>query len=94
VRIAPADAGFHYNVAMMFSRKGQMTEAVHHYSEGLRLKPTDSEAHYRLGVIFADQGRIGEAAGHFQAAVRLDPHFQKARRALDDLTGRPRLDTR
>ena len=97
LRIEPDAELFHYNVAAMFSRKGQTTEAIHHYSEAIRLNSAPADAHYRVGLILADRGNVEEAARHFETALKLNPRSQKVRRALDDLTSRrggTRLDTR
>ena len=90
LRIKPDYGDAHFNVASMLARKGQLAEAAQHYRDALRENPMDENTQYQLGVILADQGKIEEATRQFETALRLNPRFQKARRALDDLTSRRR----
>jgi Flp pilus assembly protein TadD len=82
LRLKPAQAEVHYNLAVALGVKGQTDEAIHHFQEALRLRPDRAEAHNSLGALFRQQGRTGEAIREFQEALRLKPDYADARKNL------------
>jgi tetratricopeptide (TPR) repeat protein len=75
---SPKKARPHYNLGTSLSQKGQTSEAIHQYSEALRLNPNYAEAHSNLGVDLLSQGLTEEAIRHYREALRIKPDFAKA----------------
>ncbi len=85
LRINPNLAAAHSNMSVALARQGKLKEAIAHYSEALRIAPS-AAVHYNLGTALALDGRTQEAIQQLEAALKLDPGFERARRALADLT--------
>lgn len=73
VRIRPAFAPGHANLAAALARLGRTAEAEPEYREAVRLDPGNPDAQAGLGAILAGQGRPAEALPHLQEALRLRP---------------------
>jgi tetratricopeptide (TPR) repeat protein len=71
-----AHANVNYGFALM--DEGEVSEAIAHYSDALRIQPNFAEAHNALGVALLEQKRVVEAAQHFKQALQIDPDFSDA----------------
>ena len=89
VRLAPADAVAHYNLATALMMDEQPVEAVEHFREAVRFDPGYADAHYTLALALERLGRRAEAIEHYRQAADIDPRHPAAR-ALSELTGRGR----
>jgi tetratricopeptide (TPR) repeat protein len=81
----------HYNLGIIFHRRGQLEEARQQYVEALRLLPEFGEAHNNLGNVLRQTGRLAEALREGEAAVRLAPKLAEAHMGLGqslEATGR------
>jgi arylsulfatase A-like enzyme len=58
--------------------KGQITEAVRHYKEGLLSLPDRAAAHSDLGAAYVLLGKYELAVGHLTETLRLKPNFLEA----------------
>jgi len=56
------------------------------YAEAVRIDPNDADAHYNLGLALVREGKTQDAIRHLETTLKLNPGFQRARRALRDLT--------
>lgn len=72
----------HNNLGLALKNKGDVYEAIYHYSEALRIDPEYILAHNNLGIALAEQGRTDEAFYHFSKALRLKPDFAEAHNNL------------
>ena len=63
----------HEALGRVLAERGQHSDAIAHYEQGLRLKPSYGPGHIALGVALFEQGRIPEAISHYEAAARLMP---------------------
>jgi protein O-mannosyl-transferase len=72
----------HHNLASALAEQGQTVEAIHHYSEALRIKPDYEKAHNNLGVAFVKQARIDEAIEHYLKALEINPNYAEAQNNL------------
>jgi tetratricopeptide (TPR) repeat protein len=52
IRIDPAMAEYHFNLAKLYENKGVINEAVSAYKEALKLNHRFFEAHYHLGELY------------------------------------------
>ena len=64
----------HNNLGAVFEEKGNLAEALAHYTEALRIKPNLPDAQVNVGIQLARQGKIEEALGHFYVALALNPN--------------------
>jgi tetratricopeptide (TPR) repeat protein len=69
-------ANVNYGFALM--DKGDVSGAIAHYKEALRIDPNFAEAHNALGVALLRQNQVMEASRHFQLALRIKPDFADA----------------
>jgi tetratricopeptide (TPR) repeat protein len=88
MRIAPDDAGLHYNLGMAYAQGEQMTDAVRCVEKALALDArfvgvSDTVA-FNMGYVLLKNGRKGKAKECFETARRLNPANAAAARALAD----------
>ncbi len=65
----------HNNLAHILDRRGELDEAIFHYSRAVEEKPDLMEGHLNLGIALTVQGRFEEAVGHYANALELMPDF-------------------
>ncbi len=76
------DEEAHFNLGFCFARLTQMDQALHHYSEAIRILPEYAEAHNNLGNLLARQGHVDKAMEHFKAAILNSPENASAHNNL------------
>jgi Flp pilus assembly protein TadD len=69
-------ANVNFGLALM--DRGEVSSAIAHYNEALRIAPNFAEAHNALGAALFRQNKVNEAGGHFEQALRLKPSFPEA----------------
>jgi tetratricopeptide (TPR) repeat protein len=69
----PADASAHYQLGLIYQKRGQQDAAVASFQRAAEIDPEEVDAHYQLGRIARQQGRLNEAILHFERVVQLDP---------------------
>ncbi|MGO9244792.1 MAG: tetratricopeptide repeat protein [Verrucomicrobiia bacterium] len=72
----------HNNLGTALLQEGEVSNAIGHYQQAVRIKPDYDEAHYNLGMALAQSGRIEEAIAHYQQALRIKPDFAEAHNNL------------
>jgi tetratricopeptide (TPR) repeat protein len=70
------------NLGAALQASGELTNAIGHYEQALRLKPDAFDAHNNLGSALMDLGRVPDAMEQFQEALRLKPDLAAARNNL------------
>ncbi|MGZ3593124.1 MAG: tetratricopeptide repeat protein [Syntrophales bacterium] len=68
----------HSNLGHSLLKQGKLEEAIHHYSEAVRICPKCYEENNNLGIALQEQGRVEEAISHYVEAIRLNPNYIKA----------------
>jgi hypothetical protein len=63
-----------YDLAISFTAKGQLNEAIAAWKKVLELDPRNAQAHMNLAVALEWQGNLSEAATHLQQAREIDPY--------------------
>jgi len=69
----PADASAHYQLGLIYQKRGEQDAAVASFQRAVDIDPQEVDAHYQLGRIARQQGRLNEAIRHFEQVVQLDP---------------------
>jgi Flp pilus assembly protein TadD len=72
----------HNELGNSLKRAGNVTEAVEHYREALRLKPRWADAHNNLGLALRALGDLPAALAQFRLAVRVRADHAEARNNL------------
>jgi Flp pilus assembly protein TadD len=72
----------HNNLGNALAKQGDLNEAIHHYSEALRINPNYVKAHNNLGNALAKQGDLNEAIHHFSEALKINPNYVPAHNNL------------
>jgi protein O-mannosyl-transferase len=77
----------HNNLGFLFSRRGELDEAISHFERALNIRSRNAQAHYNLGaaLIHNNLGNAlarkqlpDDAIAHFQQAVKLRPDYADA----------------
>ena len=63
----------HFGLGNALLEEGKTAEAIHHYSEALRLDPGYVEVQINWGIALLDQGRPADAVNHFSEVLRTNP---------------------
>jgi len=63
----------HNNLGHALAQKGELEDAVPHFTAALRIKPDDVNLHNNIGAALARQGRFQEAIPHFLKALEIVP---------------------
>ncbi len=94
VKKSPNKARVHYNLGVIYDKKGRIYEAIEEYLEVIKLSPNHADAYNNLGAAYAKTGHPDKAVEKFYIAAKLRPEdadIQKNfRRASEELAGRRR----
>lgn len=72
-------ADTHYNMGVLFSRRGDFVRAAKEFQQVVEVRPDDAEAHYNLGLIYAEHLPDRERAmSFFRKYLTLRPAGQDA----------------
>src|SRR6266545_7963827 len=92
LREQPNDVRVLENMAIAYSRLGQMHEAIRCYRRALSVDPKLSGAHYGLGFLLLKRGEISDAAFHLEAFLmdetggpESERWIEHAKKTLDEL---------
>src|ERR1700736_689227 len=61
------------NIGDVFSRKGQLDEAITQFEKCVSMSPDFAEAHHDLANALRRKGRYGDAVAHYESALKNDP---------------------
>jgi len=73
LRDNPNDLRILQNIAIAFSKTGQVEEAIRHYRRALSIDDTLSGAHYGLAFLLIKKPDLAKAAEHLQAFLARPP---------------------
>jgi tetratricopeptide (TPR) repeat protein len=81
--VAPAKrAGSHFNLGLVYLRRGELDPAFRQFSEAMALDSTYAEASHNIGVVHSLNGRHREAQPYFERAIRAKPDYAMAYKNL------------
>lgn len=70
---APADEVLQLNLAIAYSKSGDVNSALSTMQSIVKEHPDYAQAHFNLGIVYTQQDRFGEAAQEFDQALRIEP---------------------
>lgn len=86
LRDRPNDQRVLQNMAIAYSRLGQIEEAARCYRRALDLDPSLSGAHYGLGYLLLKKGDAAEAQKHLEQFLATAPASAEAQRWVEHAT--------
>ncbi len=72
----------HNNLGTLFLQEGEVTDAIGHYEQAVRIKSDYDEAHCNLGYALQQTGKIEEAIAHYERALRINPDYAEVHNNL------------
>jgi tetratricopeptide (TPR) repeat protein len=63
----------HYNLGGVLFQKGQLDDAVAHYTKALQLQPDFANAHLNLGAVLFRKRLLADAVAHWEKALAIAP---------------------
>ena len=69
-------------LGMVMAEHNRLPEAIHYYTEAIRLWPRNSQARYNLGNALRRQGKLQEAMQQYLEVLRLQPNSADAHNGL------------
>ena len=79
---APHDVTTLEHLAAQFQRRGEIGDALRHYTTLARLQPRDAGPENNLGLLYEQRGDVVKARAHWLRALALDPALAEARAGL------------
>jgi tetratricopeptide (TPR) repeat protein len=75
----------HYNLGRLLLARGDVEQAIFHWTEAVRIKPDQPTIHKRLAVLFTQRGEINKAIDQYREALKYRPDDALARENLQKL---------
>ena len=76
----PAAWAAHNDLGVILAKRGNITEAMNHFSTSLQINPDNADAHLNLAHALALQGKIAAAKPQLMAALQIRPYDPAAHR--------------
>ena len=73
IELNPNDPRAYFNLGLLYSSLGKVSEAIESYQKGLRLDDHNSVAYFNYGRLLMDQKKFAEAAPALARACELNP---------------------
>jgi len=71
----PGDFEAHYNLAALLMGRGELPEAIRHFSEASRIRPNEPALNNAFGAALLAVGQPEEAISHLTAALNARPDY-------------------
>jgi Tfp pilus assembly protein PilF len=85
LRLDPASAPAHINMANVYLHQGNLDLAAQHYSAACRFAPKLGVPHTLLAIVYLRLGKLAEAEQEHREAIRLAPHLAEAYAGLGEV---------
>jgi tetratricopeptide (TPR) repeat protein len=79
LRKNPEDFEAHYNLAALLMGRGEISEALAHFTQANRIKPNEATVNNAFGAALLAAGRTEESVPHLTAALNARPNYFDAR---------------
>ncbi len=73
LKINPASAEAHNNLANCYVRKNMSRKALEHYRKAAKVNPAHVECHHNAGVIYMQMNKLEKARNEFETALEINP---------------------
>lgn len=73
IKLQPAAAGYHNNLALVLKDLDQLPTAEQEARTAVKLKPKRGDYHYNLAIILQKENKLNEAETEYKFAAELDP---------------------
>jgi tetratricopeptide (TPR) repeat protein len=80
--VHPGSFVAHTALGLVMAEHNRLPEAIHYYTEAIRLWPRNSQARYNLGNALRRQGQLQEAIQQYREVLRLQPTSADAHHGL------------
>jgi len=81
--INPNDPKSHATLGNIYTRRGDLVQAVRSFEHALQLNPKISEVHNNLGVVYYRLGDLAKSIHSYRMALDLNPDYSKAAANLE-----------
>ncbi len=78
VRVDTSRADYHALLGKALVQRGDDSDAIAAFLEGIKHQPNQPDSHYALGTLYARQDKYARAIGHYQAALHFKPNWGQA----------------
>lgn len=68
----PADASAHYNLGLIHSQRGELTQARERFERAVQIDAEEIDAYYQLGRIARTENRLADAIKNFEQVIAAD----------------------
>jgi Flp pilus assembly protein TadD len=68
----------YFNQGVAFYHLGKLYEAIHDFTEVIRLYPKNHAAYNIRGIAYFERGKLDEAIRDYSKAIQLNPGYTKA----------------
>ena len=76
----------YFNIGLSYVQMDSLQQALDNFVICTQVEPTYVKGHYYLGVVNEKMGKKDEAKKYFQQTLNLDPDFERATKALENLS--------
>jgi tetratricopeptide (TPR) repeat protein len=66
------------SLGIALSRRGDINDAMRHFTRAIQLHPRDAEVHLSMGNLYTSLDKKEEAIAHYKEAIRINPNFARA----------------
>lgn len=78
IKINPRSHISHYNMGIYASDRGDIDEAVNHFSNAIKARGNYAPAYNNLGNMLARKERLDEAVSQYLMAIKINPEYARA----------------
>lgn len=78
IKINPRSHISYYNMGIYASDRGDIDEAINHFSNAIKANGNYAPAHNNLGNMFARKERLDEAVSQYLMAIKINPEYARA----------------
>ncbi|HHG83132.1 MAG TPA: tetratricopeptide repeat protein, partial [Bacteroidetes bacterium] len=77
IQIDPNEEGLYENMGIAYAMKGDITNALATFKQGIATLPKSAKLHLNLGITYQNMGDSVRASQAFKRAFELDPNLKR-----------------
>jgi Flp pilus assembly protein TadD len=82
VRLHPASAVAHHDLAILLENQGKVDEAMYHYRVALQIDPVYKKVNYQMANSLTKWGEVERAINHYRLVLETDSSYADAHESL------------